>query len=68
MWSSNGSLILITKEANKGGASVVLGIDKYLKDNCQLNNDEFYHELPIDPFEVHHNIIKTRWMISSEKI
>ena len=49
---------MIITQADKGGATVIWGIEEYLKEaNVQLNNEEFYHELPADPFEDHQNTI-----------
>ena len=43
---------MITTQAHEGGATVIWGIDGYLKEvNNQLNKEKFYHESPTDPFE-----------------
>ena len=40
---------LIATKADKGGATVIWGIDEYLKEaNDQLHNKELYYEHPRD--------------------
>ena len=49
---------LIMKEVGETGATIIRGIDKYLKEiNNQLTDEEFYHEHPTDTFEYGQNII-----------
>jgi len=49
---------LIITQADKGGATVIWGIEEYLREaENQLNNEEFYLALLADPFENHQNII-----------
>ena len=43
--------IIITR-ADKGGATVIRGIEQYLEEAyTHLNNEQFYKELPSDPFD-----------------
>lgn len=55
--------IIITK-TDKGGAVVILDVDDYINEaNRQLNNKEFYKEVPNDPTELNRkkvNAIKER--------
>ena len=55
--------IIITK-TDKGGAVVILDVDGYINEaNRQLNNKEFYKEVPNDPTELNRkkvNAIKER--------
>ena len=55
--------IIITK-TDKGGAVVILDVDDYINEaNRQLNNKEFYKEVPNDPTEMNRkkvNAIKER--------
>ena len=55
--------IIITK-TDKGGAVVILDVDDYISEtNRQLNNKEFYKEVPNDPTELNRkkvNAIKER--------
>ena len=55
--------IIITK-TDKGGALVILDVDDYINEaNRQLNNKEFYKEVPNDPTELNRkkvNAIKER--------
>ena len=55
--------IIITK-TGKGGAVVILDVDDYINEaNRQLNNKEFYKEVPNDPTELNRkkvNAIKER--------
>ena len=49
--------IIITR-ADKGGATVIWGIDEYLTEaNNQLNNTKFYRKLTFDPFQGYIRII-----------
>ena len=55
--------IIITK-TDKGGAVAILDVDDYINEaNRQLNNKEFYKEVPNDPTELNRkkvNAIKER--------
>ena len=55
--------IIITK-TDKGGAVVILDVDGYINEaNRQLNNKEFYKEVPNDPTELNRkkvNALKER--------
>ena len=49
--------IIITK-ADKGGAVVIMDVNKYVEEcNRQLNNKEYYKELTSDPTESHRRLI-----------
>jgi len=49
---------LVITRADKGGATVIWGIEEYLAEaNSQLNNSEFYQELSTDPFNDYQQII-----------
>ena len=49
---------LVITRADKGGATVIWGIEEYLAEaNSQLNNSEFYQELSNDPFNDYQQII-----------
>ena len=49
---------LIITQADKGGSTVIWGIEEYLQEAySQLNNTAYYEELPSDPSSTHQNII-----------
>ena len=49
---------LVITRADKGGATVIWGIDEYLTEaNNQLNNTTFYKKLAFDPFQGYIRII-----------
>ena len=62
--------IIITR-ADKGGATVIWGIEEYLNEvNNHLKNTEFYQELNHDPFEDFKNLITNslKEMLSNDLI
>ena len=50
---------IIITEADKGGAAVIIDADDYINEvNQQLNNKEFYKEIPDDPIEFNRKKVK----------